>query len=126
MCHFTKEQALRAVEAARTNRTFNTGANRNPDTGKLDFEGFLAPLVLERYAQYMDKHRHLADGTLRASDNWQKGIPVDVYVKSKWRHDFDVWKWHRGLPTTEPIEDALCAVLFNTMGLLLEVMKAKP
>lgn len=107
------------------NRTFASGANRNPDTGKLDYEGFLSPRVLKRFAQYMDKHRTLADGSRRESDNWQKGIPIEVYAKSKFRHDFDVWCWRRGVAIDEPIEDALCASLFNTMGLLLEVMKAQ-
>ncbi|KKK53952.1 hypothetical protein LCGC14_3089650, partial [marine sediment metagenome] len=31
-------------------RTFDSGANRSSEEGKLDFEGFLSPLVLERYA----------------------------------------------------------------------------
>ena len=56
-------------------RNFDTGATRDVDTNKLDFEGFLSPVVLERYAEYMHKNRVQADGNLRDSDNWQKGIP---------------------------------------------------
>jgi len=38
-------------------RTFASGATRDADDHKLDFEGFLSPFVLERYAQYMHKHQ---------------------------------------------------------------------
>ena len=106
-------------------RKFETGATRDTDQGKYDYEGFFSPTVMERYAQYMDKHRHLADGSLRASDNWQAGMPFDVYMKSNWRHFMDLWKEHRGLPSREGIEDALCAILFNTMGYLHEYLKRK-
>src|SRR5687768_4320669 len=34
-------------------REFETGATRNLDNGKLDYEGFLSPLVMERFAEYM-------------------------------------------------------------------------
>src|SRR5262249_20215749 len=58
-------------------RIFKTGATRDTDTGKLDYEGFLSPLVLKRYAEYMHQHRVMKDGAMRASDNWQRGIPLD-------------------------------------------------
>lgn len=104
-------------------RKFETGATRNTDDGKLDFEGFLSPIVLERYAQYMHKHRVQADGSLRDSDNWQKGIPKTAYMKSGFRHFFDWWKEHRGLKTKEGIEEALCALIFNASGYLFELLK---
>jgi len=50
-------------------RTFKTGATRNDDTGKLDFEGFLSPIALEKFAEYMHKNRIQADGNVRDSDN---------------------------------------------------------
>ena len=106
-------------------RTFETGATRDTDQNKHDYEGFLSPLVLERFAEYMTKHRKQADGNLRASDNWQKGIPLDAYMKSGWRHFFDWWKEHRGRPSTEGVEDAICALLFNAMGYLHEIRKAQ-
>jgi len=106
-------------------RQFKTGANRNSDDGKLDYEGFFSPLVLDRLAQYMHKHRYLEDGTLRDSDNWQKGIPQDAYMKSGWRHFMDWWKEHRGLPSREGLEDALCGLIFNAMGYLFELLKKK-
>jgi len=106
-------------------RQFSTGATRDTDKDKLDFEGFLSPLVIERYAAYLHKHRIQADGNYRDSDNWQKGIPLTVYMKSGWRHFFDWWKEHRGLPSREGIEDALCGLLFNVMGYLHEILKNK-
>lgn len=103
-------------------RQFETGATRDTDSGKLDFEGFLSPLVLERYAEYMHTKRHLSDGSLRDSDNWQRGIPVPVYMKSLWRHFFSVWKSYRKGPVQE---EELCALLFNAMGMLHETLKAQ-
>lgn len=109
-------------------REFTTGATRNTDEGKLDYEGFLSPLVLERYAQYMDSHRKQADGVLRDSDNWQKGMPRAAYMKSLWRHFMDVWTLWRSPeprlvgPAWNTMQDALCAVLFNVMGLLHELL----
>ncbi len=106
-------------------RVFASGASRDTETGKLDFEGFLSPLVIERYAEYMDSHRAMSDGSIRGSDNWQRGIPLDVYMKSLWRHFFDLWKIHRGVPAKDTLEAVLCAVLFNVMGYLHETLKKK-
>ncbi len=108
-------------------RTFNTGATRNNDDDKLDYEGFLSPRVLERYAQYLHKNRVQADGKLRDSDNWQKGIPTYAYMKSLWRHFMDVWKWHRLAVRDRPemMEEALCAVIFNASGYLFELLTTK-
>ncbi len=107
-------------------REFESGATRNVDEDRLDPEGFFSPAVLERYMEYMHKHRKQADGKLRASDNWQKGIPLDAYMKSKWRHFFESWKLYRqGNGDTSAMEESLCAELFNTMGFLHETLKAK-
>lgn len=104
-------------------RTFESGATRNLDENKLDYEGFLSPLVLERYAQYMHKHRKQADGKLRDSDNWQRGMPIKEYMKSLWRHVMDVWRQLRGLPGEDEFEDSVCAVIFNASGMLHERLK---
>jgi len=107
-------------------RTFESGATRDSDEEKLDYEGFISPLVLKRYAEYMHKNRIQADGKLRASDNWQKGIPVDQYMKSKLRHFMDTWLIHRGHPARAVCsdqEEVLCAELFNTMGMLHEILR---
>ena len=108
-------------------RQFDSGATRDTDVGKLDYEGFLSPLVLKRYAEYLNKHRIQSDGKLRNSDNWQKGIPIKEYMKSKWRHFMDTWRWYRIGPklTGLHVEESLCAEMFNTMGMLFEVLKGK-
>ncbi len=106
-------------------QTFESGATRDSDGDKPDYEGFLSPLVLVRYGEYMVKHRKQADGALRDSDNWQKGIPLKNYIKSALRHIMDVWLEHRGHKTKEGIEEALCAAMFNVMGYLHERLKAK-
>lgn len=103
-------------------RTFTTGATRDGDRVKVDYEGFLSPLVLARFGRYMHKHRRLKDGTMRDSDNWQRGIPRDVYLKSACRHFMEWWTAHRGWKrcTAREIEDILCAVIFNAQGYLHE------
>ena len=111
-----------------TMRQFDTGATRDTAADKLDFEAFLSPAVLLRYAQYMHKCREQSDGKLRDGDNWQKGIPIPVYMKSKMRHIFDTWLHHRNLghlAQTSDLEDCLCAEIFNSMGMLHEILKAK-
>ncbi len=104
-------------------RNFESGATRDSEGDKLDYEGFISPLVLRRYAQYMHGHRKQADGSLRDSDNWQKGIPKDVYMKSLIRHTIDLWGCHRGTTVQEYFEDLLCAIMFNAMGLLREILR---
>ena len=97
--------------------TFATGASRNLDENKLDFDGFYSPWVIEAYARYMHKNRKQADGTFRGSDNWKQGIPLKSYKKSLWRHFFAVWF---GLITGTCSMDDLCGILFNTMGIMHE------
>lgn len=106
-------------------RIFDSGATRNLDDGKYDYEAFLSPQVLERYAAYMHKHRKQADGSLRDGDNWQKGIARSVYMKSGYRHFFAWWQAHRGLATEEEIEDSICALMFNAMGYLYELLNQR-
>lgn len=100
-------------------RRFNTGATRDLDENKLDYEGFLSPVVLENYAKYMNKNRKLADGTIRNSDNWQKGFGddhFDVCMKSLTRHFMDLWMFHRGFIGRDDIDDAINGILFNAMA----------
>ena len=113
-------------------RQFETGATRDSEEGKIDYEGFLCPMVLERYGQYMNKHRIQSDGQLRASDNWQAGIPISVYIKSLLRHVWDVWMILRGHVRKDPKDghvisllEACCAALFNVMGIMHETLKVK-
>lgn len=109
-------------------RQFSSGATRDTGEGKLDYEGFLSPLVLHVYAVHMKRHTKNSDGSARPSDNWQLGIPLEHYMKSGWRHFFDWWTNHRGVKLTrkERIITSICALLFNVMGYLHEYLKANP
>lgn len=124
-----KDKVVIPEEASPLIRKFLSGATRDTDTDKLDPEGFFSPIVLKRYMEYMHQHRKMADGSTRDSDNWQRGIPIDAYMKSLWRHLFDVWCVHRGvnpdtcLDEVATQEDALCGVIFNAMGYLYELLK---
>ncbi len=104
-------------------RTFTSGATRDTDDSKLDYEGFLSPLVLECFAEYMQDNQTQSDGSKRSSDNWQNGIPKSAYMKSNFRHFMDLWKEHRGIKTKEGLKKALCGILFNTNGYLFEILK---
>ena len=108
-------------------REFETGATRNVDATKPDYEGFLSPLTLLAFARYMNKNRVQADGFIRDSDNWQKGIPLSSYMKSLLRHAMDLWLHHRGYGhrASESLDDALAGVMFNVNGYTHEVEKEK-
>ncbi len=106
-------------------RVFKTGATRNSDEEKFDYDGFLSPIVIQRYGEYMHKHRLQEDGKMRDADNWQKGIPKSVYMSSAWRHFMDLWMEDRGYKSREGLEEALMALLFNIMGYAHEVLKDK-
>ena len=109
-------------------RQFDTGATRNTDAGKNDYDGFLSIPVIQEYGNYMNKHRKQADGKLRDSDNWQKGFGdkhFDVCMKSSWRHFLDFWAIHRGYKRFDSIDgheititEAGCALLFNIIAYL--------
>jgi len=130
-------------------RIFKTGATRDTDNNKLDFDGFLSPLTIQAYSEYLHKHRIQSNGELRDSDNWQKGISPKVYIKSAWRHFVALWALYRGYyvyedekkqthilyrkPNTMPedwwgainILDSACGVLFNVSGFIHEILKKR-
>ena len=116
---------MNTKEVTKKIREFESGATRDINKGKFDYEGFISPIVLKAFAEYMDKHRKQSDGKLRDSDNWQKGIPKDVYMKSMWRHFMDLWLEHRGFESREGVEEALCGIIFNSMGYLHEILKER-
>lgn len=109
-------------------REFKTGSNRNSDEGKFDYEGFNSPIVDWSFAKYMHHHRKLDDGTLRDSDNWQKGIPPKELLKSLKRHMQDVNLIMRGFTVVEngkvvTLEEACNGIKFNTNGIILNELK---
>ena len=108
-------------------REFATGATRDDATTKPDYRGFFSPAVLKRFGEYMLGHQIQADGKLRASDNWKKGIPQQEYLSSLLRHVVDLWAQLEALergaqnPLSEyHIQELLCATLFNAQGLIHE------
>ncbi len=126
------ERTAAGDEAHERGRTFDTGAYRDSDEDKPDYEGFLSPLAIRRFGEYMTKHRVQSNGEIRPSDNWQHGFPLDVYMKSMWRHFHDVWMLHRGHSVEHSYEDnpdlgeALAALFFNVQGYLHELEKGTP
>ena len=115
-------------------RKFDSGATRDSADTKFDYDGFISPLTVRAYGEYMHKHRVQADGSLRASDNWRKGIPIPVYRKSLARHYQDVkailsgWGSVSGQATDQEPQDileALCGLKFNTDGLIHEIMQRR-
>lgn len=104
-------------------RTFTTGATRDDDANKIDYDGFISPYALKAFGEYMHRHRVQADGSLRDSDNWQKGIPMDAYRKSLWRHFHEAWTLLREGYVGAGTIEALCAMQFNVQGLLHELTK---
>lgn len=118
-------------------RQFSTGATRNADNNKLDYEGFNCPMAQRAFAEYMHSHRKQADGTIRDSANWQKGMGLDVYAKSLIRHIHDFHCLHRGWEITRPEDgkpmppddehklELLCAIWFNVQGYIHETLKAQ-
>jgi len=106
-------------------RMFKSGSTRDDDKNKIDPEGFMNPIVIQRYSEYLHKHRIQSDGKLRDSDNWQHGMGLSVYMKSGWRHFLDWWLEHRGFASREGLEDAICGLIFNANGYLFEVLKKR-
>lgn len=115
-------------------RTFSTGATRDADDQKLDYEGFYSPIVLRRFAEYMHTKRlkNIPQGmTIRQSDNWQNGMPLDSFMKSGLRHMIELWLMHDGYEAKDEkgqvldLEEVLCALIFNAQGYLFEVLKGK-
>lgn len=102
-------------------RTYDTGATRNTNKGKPDYAGYTSFAAMQRFGQYMLEHQKQADGTFRASDNWKKGIPINDYKESAYRHTVDLLALlERNEGTAKQIEDLACAVLFNWQGFLHE------
>lgn len=107
-----------------TQRTFETGATRDDNADKLDFQGFLSPTALRRFAEYMHQHRKQADGSMRAADNWKQGIPIPAYLESFFRH-VNEFQTHVENDAFEDADEIACALLFNVQGYLHEREKVK-
>lgn len=108
-------------------RRFETGANRDQNTTKVNYMGHISPLVTHEYGKYMHACRALPDGSFRDAENWKLGMPINVWLESLVRHMEDVKLIADGYPdvaTTPDMKKALCAVLFNAQGLLYQILVA--
>lgn len=106
-------------------RTFDSGATRDTADGKPCYARFQSPLVVHRFGQYMLAHQQQPDGTMRAPDNWKRGIPLDAYFDSLDRHFHDLWLHHMGHGelARHGLEETLCAIRFNNDGYLDAVLR---
>jgi hypothetical protein len=91
------------------------------------FKGHLSPLADEVAARDMHEHRILPDGSLRAADNWKKGMSLDSYIESLHRHFQDLRRLHDGLPSRDgdDLFGVVGAILFNINGYAHEIEKAR-
>jgi len=109
-------------------REWASGAYRDTNDEKLDYEAFYSPLVVREFARYMHKHRKQSNGKLREGDNWQGlfGTPKEhrkVCMKSLWRHFQDLWMLHRGYRVGGVTKkEVLCAMLFNVQAYLFSIL----
>lgn len=103
-------------------RHFASGATRDNDSRKLDFDAIFDPRVLEAFAHYMNICRETPEG-LREADNWKHGFPMDVLMKSMWRHFFALWKSHHEFNGDHPLV-AACALLFNVQAYMKQLIEA--
>lgn len=112
---------------------FKTGATRSASAERWAPARFTSSLVLHRYYEFMHKNRFQKDGSVREPDNWKLGIPSKNYMASLDRHFHEVkllWEfpevpWVNDEGKKIDWEDALCALLFNVMGLLYNSLLGK-
>lgn len=95
--HITKDSGKR--------RGFKTGAVRDVNTEKGRYE-LISPIMIERLAKLLQR------GAVKyASRNWEKGMPLSVYMDSGMRHLYKFLEGHRD-------EDHLVAAIWNLQALL--------
>lgn len=109
---------------------FEGGALRSNGANRIDPLGYISPKAMQVYYEYMLKNQQLPDGRRRRSDNWKAGMPVPRYASSLMRHTHDFHThWdelkHGSAPddfaTLQLVREALCGILFNTIGMLHEM-----
>ena len=113
-------------------RVFPTGATRSPAEGKPEYAGYLHPSVIKAYGEYMLKHQTQSDGKQRDSRNYRKGIPLESYMQSMFRHFVEVWSIYEANMDTginqfdrADMIEALTALFFNVHGMTMEILKEK-
>ena len=85
-------------------RKFTTDAQRDVAIGKGRYD-LISPIMIERIAGLLER------GAIKYNDrNWEKGMPLSVYVDSGMRHFFKFLEGHRD-------EDHLVAAIWNLQAL---------
>ena len=98
--------------------TFQSGAIRDSQEGKVDFIETVSWTAFNRFARYMTgKKKKYGQG------NFKKGIPIDSYEKSLMRHIVKYLKNKHEGGNDEPEEDHLAAIVFNTFGIMHEELR---
>ena len=86
-------------------RQFDSGAQRDVVTDKGRYD-LISPIMIERLAKLLQR------GAEKYNDrNWEKGMPLSVYMDSGMRHLFKFLEGHRD-------EDHLTAAIWNLQALL--------
>lgn len=106
-------------------RTFETGAYRDTEEGKNDYAGFLSPLVIRAFGDYMRKHQLQSNGEMRRSDNWKSMFGEhhnNVCLSSAWRHFLDLWMENEGFRSRDGLDEAIGGLLFNVMSYWYKIL----
>lgn len=104
-------------------KTSRTGATRDTSANKPEYHRYFSPKTFERFGRFMLEHQIDSKGNYRPGNNWQKGMPREWFVSSLFRHYVEVWqRFEDGTLEGKEAEDALCALIFNAQGLLLELL----
>lgn len=82
-------------------RQFGNGAVRDSGAGKLDYYGFRHPKIEQLFAEYMERHQHLPDGSIRKGYNWWAGWDKEVSLQSLVRHVEDLQAIYAGYVVIE-------------------------
>jgi hypothetical protein len=115
-----KERILNMKEQKSNIRHFNTGAVRGDNAEKEDYVETISWTGMKRYAIYMTgKQSKYGRG------NWRKGIPIGSYEESLMRHVQKYLANKYENAGSEPEEDHLAAIIFNTLGIMNEEEKMK-
>lgn len=117
-----------------TIRTFDSGATRSSNHDKPEYAGYFHPSVMVEYGKYMFKNQIQPDGKRRDCRNYRKGIPLESYMQSMTRHFISVWgKYEHSLDhdelhvlaADETLMEDLMALMFNVMGMSMEILKTR-
>jgi hypothetical protein len=77
-------------------RKFDGGATRSSANGKIDWFGVRHPLVEKSFGEYMKKHTHTEDGSIREFTNWHGGWDKSISLQSLLRHVEDLQAIYNG------------------------------